>query len=148
MKLVITLLALETICVSMNAQMHINTVPYDEALGSPDANLESLNWLSGFWKGEAFGGTTEEVWSPASGGSMMCIFKLVVDDHVYFYEIVTIVEQKKTLLLRLKHFDTKLHGWESKDETIDFKLVKVMPGRVYFDGFTFERISEKKSICM
>ncbi|MEQ9591093.1 MAG: DUF6265 family protein, partial [Cyclobacteriaceae bacterium] len=63
---------------------------------------------------------------------------------VSFYELVTIVEENETLLLRLKHFDKNLHGWETKDETIDFRLVKVMPNRVYFDEFTFERISKNE----
>ena len=47
----------------------------------------------------------------------------------------------KTLLLQLKHFHRSLKGWEEKDETVDFKLVKIEENRVYFDDFTFEKIS-------
>jgi hypothetical protein len=74
----------------------------------------------------------------------MASFKLTVNGAVKFYELVTIVEQDETLLLRLKHFAADLHGWEARDETVDFKLVKVTAGRVYFDGLTFEKVNDEE----
>ena len=35
-----------------------------------------------------------------------------------------------------------MRGWEEKDQTIDFKLVKLEPNKVYFEGLTMEKISE------
>ena len=119
-----------------------NTLSYNEAAGSPPADLSAVTWIAGHWQGEAFGGITEEIWTPPLGGSMMCAFKLIVDGQVQFYELCTISEEKGSLILRLKHFHGDLKGWEEKDETIDFKLVKVTPDKVFFDGFTFERISD------
>ncbi|MBX2829397.1 MAG: hypothetical protein KTR22_14615 [Flavobacteriaceae bacterium] len=121
-----------------------NTLGYDPEKGSPKADLEAIAWMAGSWKGEAFGGIVEEVWTPPLGGSMMCVFKLVVNNEIGFYEIVTITEEEGTLMLRLKHFHANLKGWEEKDETVDFRLVKVDGDRVYFDGFTFERISDNE----
>ena len=72
----------------------------------------------------------------------MAAFKLSVNDQVKFYELETIVEEGDTLILRLKHFSSKLHGWETKDETVDFKFVKVNRDKVYFDGMTFENVSD------
>jgi hypothetical protein len=118
------------------------TIKYDEEKGSPIATLEVMDFIVGHWRGEAFGGITEEIWSPALGGSMMCSFKLVADNKVQFYEICTISEEEGTLILRLKHFNGNLTGWEEKDETVDFRLVKVTKDKVYFDEFTFEKISE------
>lgn len=109
---------------------------------SPSATLNDMAWLAGHWRGEAFGGITEEVWTPPLGGSMMCSFKLVSDGKVKFYELVTLTEEAGTLMLRLKHFHGDLKGWEEKDKTIDFPLVKVEGNRVYFDGMTFERKSD------
>lgn len=111
---------------------------------SPTADLSVVKWLSGHWRGQAFGGLIEEVWSPAVGGSMMGAFKLVVENKVQFYEIETISEENGTLVFRLKHFHRDLKGWEEKDKTIDFKLVKVTKNRVYFNGMTLERISDKE----
>ena len=45
-------------------------------------------------------------------------------------------------MLRLKHFHANLKGWEEKDETIDFPLVKLDGQTAYFDGMTFEKVSD------
>ena len=123
-----------------NAQM--NTLPLLESKTSPKATLQDISWIAGHWRGQAFGGITEEIWSPPLGGTMMAVFKHVKDDQVTFYEIITITEEEGTLILRLKHFHQSLKGWEEKDETIDFPLVKIEPNKVYFDDFTFEKISD------
>lgn len=119
-----------------------NTLSLDSTQSSPNASIHDVAWIAGHWQGEAFGGVVEEIWSPPLGGSMMCVFKLVVDNEVRFYEIVTISEENETLILRLKHFHADLKGWEEKDETVDFPLVKIGTNRAYFDGFTFEKISD------
>lgn len=118
------------------------TLQWDESTGSPKATLKNVEWVSGHWTGEAFGGTAEEVWTPPMGNSMMCVFKLVVKGEVQFYEICTISEEDESLILRLKHFHADLKGWEEKDETQDFKLVKITEDKAYFDGFTFEKVSD------
>jgi hypothetical protein len=117
-----------------------NTLEYDESAGSPRAGLGDVAWIAGQWRGEALGGVVEENWSRPFGGSMMAAFKLTVNGQVRFYELETIVEVDDTLLLRLKHFSADLHGWEARDETVDFRLVKVTDDRVYFDGMTFEKV--------
>ena len=118
-----------------------NILHFNEATGSPGADLSAVAWIAGHWRGEALGGVVEEIWSPPLGGSMMASFKLAVDDQVKFYELETILEEGDTLILKLKHFSSNLHGWEEKDETVDFRLVKVTDDKVYFDGMTFENIS-------
>ena len=101
-----------------------NVLQFDEAMGSPKADLKAVAWIAGHWRGEALGGVVEEIWSPPLAGSMMASFKLVVDDQVKFYELETIMQQDETLILKLKHFSSSLHGWEEKEETVDFKLVR------------------------
>jgi hypothetical protein len=121
-----------------------NTIPFTSGNRSPIATLSDISWISGHWRGEAFGGITEEIWGPPLGDSMMFSFKLVVDDKVSFYELGHIKEDGGTLLLQLKHFDGNLKAWEEKEVTKDFKLVKLEGTRVYFDEFTFEKISENE----
>ena len=118
-----------------------NTISFTHGNPSPKASLSDFSWIAGHWKGEAFGGITEEIWSPPLGDSMMFVFKLVVDDKVAFYEIGHIRQEGETLILRLKHFNGNLTGWEEKNKTVDFKLVKLEGNRVYFDDFTFEKIN-------
>ncbi len=124
-------------CFTANAQ---KTVQYETGQESPKANLEDMAWLTGHWKGEALGGMVEEIWSPASGDSMMFVFRLVNDGKVSFYEIGHILEKEGTLFLQLKHFNGDLHGWETKEETVDFRLVRWEENVAYFEGFTIERI--------
>ena len=45
------------------------------------------------------------------------------------------------MILQLKHFHGNLKGWEEKDDTIDFRLIKIDGNRAYFDDFTLEKIS-------
>ncbi|RLD27308.1 MAG: hypothetical protein DRI75_09860 [Bacteroidetes bacterium] len=109
-----------------------------------EPKLENIAWISGTWKGEAFGGITEEIWSKPSGGSMMATFKLINDGKVSFYEIEIIREVKSTLILQLKHFNNDLKGWETKDETVDFPLKEITATKVVFEGMTFEKISNNE----
>ncbi|MEM5564497.1 DUF6265 family protein [Psychroserpens sp. AS72] len=106
--------------------------------------LENIKWISGNWKGEAFGGQTEENWSEPSAGSMMATFKLINDGKVSFYEIEIIREVGNSLVLQLKHFDNDLKGWETKNETVDFPLKKITATQVIFEGMSFEKVSENE----
>lgn len=127
-----------------NCKGQENTLQFTEGLKSPKATLEDVSWIEGHWKGEAFGGITEEIWSPPLGDSMMFSFKLVADNKVVFYELGGIREVDSTLVFQLKHFGNDFKGWEEKDETIDAKLVKIEGNRVYFEGFTFEKVNESE----
>ena len=106
-----------------------------------EPKLENIAWISGNWKGEAFGGKTEENWSKPSGGSMMATFKLINNGKVAFYEIEIIREIENSLILQLKHFNHDLKGWETKDETVDFPLKEITPNKVIFEGMTFEKVN-------
>nr|WP_321223069.1 DUF6265 family protein [uncultured Psychroserpens sp.] len=138
MKYIITLLLL--LSLNINAQTEKNTNLND----SLAPKLENIKWIAGNWKGEAFGGITEENWSEPSGGSMMATFKLINDGEVSFYEIEIIREIENSLVLQLKHFDNDLKGWESRNETVDFPLKKITPTQVIFEGMSFEKISENE----
>ncbi len=113
-----------------------------EGTSSPTADIESLAWIAGSWSCEAFGGTAEEFWVAPAGGAMMGMFRLVKESEVAFYEILTIAEKDSSLVLRLKHFDSQLSGWEAKDESVVFPLVRMEEKAAYFDGLTFKYSDE------
>jgi len=132
-----------TIFFNCKAQVkNSNTLSFRDGMVSPKASLNDVSWIEGHWKGEAFGGIAEEIWSPPLGDSMMFVFKLVSEGKVVFYEIGGIRQIDDTLIFQLKHFGNDFKGWEEKDETVDAKLIKVEKNRVYFDDFTFEKISD------
>ena len=104
-------------------------------------SINQLAWIEGYWQGEAFGGIVEEIWSAPRGGSMMFVFRHIADNKVTFYETGAIMETPKGLILKLKHFHGDLKGWEKKEETVDFKFIKLENNTAYFNNFTFEKIN-------
>ncbi len=76
---------------------------------------------------------------------MMFSFKLVVDGEIGFYEFGHIRQVEETLVYELKHFHGDLKGWEEKEEVQSFRLIKVDENRIYFEGFTFEKVGDNET---
>ena len=143
-KLLIYIAVLAVSLAAFSQEQNSNTLSFTENTTSPEATFDDVLWIQGHWRGEAFGGITEEIWSPPLGDSMMFVFKLVVDNKVQFYEVGGIRQVDETLIMQLKHFHGDFKGWEEKDKTVDFKLVKIEDNKVYFDGLTFEKINDNE----
>lgn len=116
----------------------------EEGQKSPNAQLSEIQWLAGHWHGESFGGIIEEIWTREMGGAMMGSFRMIMDNKVSFYELMTISEVENTIMLKIKHFDKDLKGWEAKDESVEFKLVELTPNAIYFEGLTMKKISKNE----
>jgi ketosteroid isomerase-like protein len=113
------------------------TLKLSPGAASPAATLADMAWLAGHWAGPALGGESEEIWSDPRAGAMMGMYRLVKDGKIVFYELLTVVEEKGSLLLRLKHFNPDLTGWEEKQKTVDFPLVALSKGAIHFEGMSF-----------
>ena len=121
---------------SQNTQ---NTLKLDDQSIRPAATIDDVAWMVGSWRGEAFGGTFEEVWTAASSGTMVGMFKLMHNNQPTMYEFELIVEEEGSLIVQLKHFNADLTGWEEKDRYISFPLVKLTEDAAYFEGLTYRR---------
>ncbi len=135
MKTLICTLLLYNFCFSQN------TITLPKNGTPPKATISDSSFLEGHWKGEHFGGLIEEIWTAPEGSSSLFTFRLVIEGVVNFYEIGHIIEKDNSLVLQLKHFDASLNGWEEKDETENFKLVKKEKNKLYFEGLTYEKVS-------
>ena len=120
-----------------------NTLKLSAGQNSPSATLAEMNWLPGNWTGNAFGGLCEEIWSPPRDGAMMGMFRLINNGKATLYEMMTLVEENGTIILRLKHFSPKLIGWEEKNKTVDFKYVGKKDGVIHFEGLAFKPEGKK-----
>jgi hypothetical protein len=111
------------------------------AQAGPPARLADLAWMAGSWEGEGIeGAPAAEAWSPIAGGQMPDHFRqLKPDGSVMFYEILALVEKDGSLVLRLKHFNADLTGWEEKAEVRDFPLTAVSRDRWEFSGIVYQR---------
>lgn len=48
------------------------------------------------------------------------------------------------MILQLKHFDRDFNGWEEKDQSMDFKLVRLADNIIYFEGYTYKLINQNE----
>ncbi len=119
-----------------------HTYQLDTPETRPAASLEDVSWLVGSWSGEAFGSNFEEVWNPASAGSMVGMWKLLKDDQVVFYELMLLVEEEGSLSIKVKHFSEDFTAWEDKEEFVQFRLVKITADEIHFAGISFYRIND------
>lgn len=111
---------------------------------SPPATIDQIAWLSGSWQGTGLGGESHEAWLPPTNGQMAGVFHLSNNDELQFYEILQFVERDGSLVLRLKHFNADLSGWEdnSSESAVEFPLVALEESAAYFSGLTYERVGE------
>jgi hypothetical protein len=81
--------------------------------------------MTGIWVGGHGEDRFQEYWSDEGGRTLVGMFRWVHEDSVRFYELMVIEPEKDGLVLRVKHFDPGLKGWEAKDESVDLDLVAI-----------------------
>ena len=116
-----------------------HTLKLEAGTPRPPAKLIDVAWLEGHWIGTGFDAKIEEVWTGLDGRSLLGMFRLVQDGQPRVYEIITVVEEEGSLVMRLKHFSGALKGWEEKEQFVSFPLVKLEPGAAWFSGLTYRR---------
>lgn len=143
MRTIILCLASGLVSLSAIAQSRLteNTLSLDHPSNMPHATVGDLSWMAGHWGGAFLGGTANEIWTLPAGGSMMGMFKLIQDEDVAIYEFMTLVNENESVVLKLKHFNGDLTGWEEKDDHVAFPLVRLGDREAYFEGLTFRRTS-------
>jgi hypothetical protein len=109
-----------------------------EGTPPPAATLAQVDWLVGQWAGTGIGGAPAfESWLPPAGGTMVGTFVQQDEDgEVRFTEHFHLMEEEGSLVLRLKHFNADLTGWEEKGDMVTFRLVAMEPCAAYFEGLT------------
>ena len=102
-------------------------------------DIQQYQWLVGHWKGNGFGGISEEIWAPPIEGTMMGMYRHSKEGKVTFYEFMLLSEDG----LHLKHFHPDLRGWEEKDDFVTFATKSSEPGKIFLKGLTFEKVDEQ-----
>lgn len=97
--------------------------------------LALTTFMTGHWVGEAGGAFSEEVWTAPEGDSMVGMWRLVKDGKTQLFELLTVsTDTEHGLVMRLRHFNADLVGWEEKDKPFVFPLVRSGEGEVAFEG--------------
>jgi hypothetical protein len=111
--------------------------------------LSDLGFISGLWQAEWAGGLGEEHWSSSSGDSMVGTFRFVKDGKARFYEFMLIEQTADGPVLRLKHFNPGLIGWEEKAQVYSYPLIEYRQTVAIFERgdkksrLTFNRTSKE-----
>src|SRR5512134_3551134 len=101
--------------------------------GTKVSSLADLAFITGHWSGELDGGTTDEHWSAPSGDNMMGVFRYVKNGKAVFYEMLLVEMTATGPVLRLKHFNPGLIGWEEKDQAYSYPLVELEKNKAVFE---------------
>ncbi len=119
------------------AAQHTRVAP--ESHVPPPATIAEAAWLVGDWAGVGIAGAeAAESWLPASGGTMVGLFlQEKADGSVMFTEHMYLSEEAGSLVLKLKHFNPDLTGWEEKDGMVRFRLLSIEPCAAYFSALTY-----------
>ncbi|WP_086617707.1 DUF6265 family protein [Erythrobacter tepidarius] len=106
---------------------------------SPPATIDAATWLVGQWSGTGIAGAeAHEDWLPPSGDTMVGSFvQETPEGGIMFTEHMYLMEHEGSLVLRLKHFNPDLTGWEEKDGMLSFRLLSAEPCALYFSAVTY-----------
>jgi hypothetical protein len=91
--------------------------------GLKGARIADLSWISGVWRGRVGDDYAEEYWSEPKGDSLLGMFRWIRAGAVKFYEIAAIEYEGDGVVLRFKHFDRGLIGWEEENASLELLLV-------------------------
>lgn len=93
-------------------------IPENQQLDIP---LSSLEWIIGKWYGENDENEMEEDWHPIMGDAMPGWFRWKKGDSIFLYEFMLFQQVENNVVLKIKHFDSKLVGWEEKESWVEYQ---------------------------
>lgn len=100
--------------------------------GADPGHVKGLTFLEGKWAATVEGELWEEVWMAPSGDSAVGICRAIKDGRTFLYEVLTVEQDEGGAVLRLKHFNRALVGWEEKDVAVEVPLVSLTGNEVVF----------------
>ena len=111
------------------AQTQPDTVPAAKS----NFSINGLKFLAGTWEGNIFGGTGTEFWMEPTAGTMMGMFKLVVNDTTKLFEFFIVEQKQDQIILRFKHFLSEYTVWE-KEVPLTFALKELSDSSAVFES--------------
>ena len=107
--------------------------PAQTAKPVADVKLDDLAFICGHNRGELDGMIIDEHWSEVGGDTMIGMFRQIKNGKAQMYEFLTIEQTPAGPVLRLKHFDPGLVGWEEKAQASSYPLISWKPNDAVFE---------------
>lgn len=105
----------------------------DQGASAPiKVSIESFGWLAGRWQGQLSFGSIEEIWSPASEGIMIGMFRIISRGKPSLYEFMTLEQKGEGVCLRIRHFNGQFVAREEKDQHVEFAATAHAPSETTF----------------
>jgi len=99
-------------------------------------NLAPFSIIAGCWRAELPGDQVlDECWERGAGDSIFGSFRWMKSGKVWMFEMLSLIDESDGVIMRIKHFNDDMVGWEEKNESVELKLVRDDGGK-----FEFERI--------
>lgn len=98
-----------------------------------EVKLDDLSFICGHNRGELNGTIIDEHWSEVGGDTMIGMFRQIKNGKAQMYEFLTIEQTASGPVLRLRHFDPGLIGWEEKAQASAYPLVNWRPTEAAFE---------------
>lgn len=102
-----------------------------------ESQLSVLDRLTGFWRGEGFGGMVEEWWSPRDGQEMFGVFRGSHEGQTDFYEFMKISPWEKGYIQTVRHMNAEGAPWVYKPVDTQFRLIAIDDECIQFDGVAY-----------
>jgi Domain of unknown function (DUF6265) len=106
-----------------------------QGAGKPPAKvtLDDLSFICGHNRGEREGSIIDEHWSEVGGDTMIGMYREIRNGKAQMYEFLTIEQTADGPVLRLRHFDPGLVGWEEKAQAASYPLASWHPNEAVFE---------------
>ena len=100
---------------------------------SAPPQLSDAAWLAGHWVSNQEKAVAEEIWTAPRGNSMLGTFRLVEGGRLKFAEVMTLLQEKDAVVLRIRHFSPELDPWE-KDGPNTWTATSLTAERLMFEA--------------
>lgn len=118
-----------------------NTNASTKNVAAKSAKLEQVAFLKGTWRGTENGESTEEIWGSVLGDSIVGHCQSVSGNKTTLYELMAILKEGNSLVMRIKHFKGAFVPWKEEAESGDLKLIKVAKDEATFQNNKPERVT-------
>ena len=98
-----------------------------------EVKLEDLSFICGHNRGELNGTIIDEHWSEVGGDTMIGMYREIKNGKAQMYEFMSIEQTASGPVLRLRHFDPGLVGWEEKAQAYSYPLASWKPNEAVFE---------------